>query len=216
MGRKIFVSYKHSDASVQPLNNYYSGTARDYVDYLINKTLNTDIYKGEGNENLSEFKNNTIATHLKKKIHDSSVTIVLISPNMKNRHTPESDQWIPWEIAYSLKEITRSDQTSQTNGVLAVVLPDTGGCYNYFIEPLSCGCTLYKTNILFSILKENMFNSMNLQNGQCNSCTSYSGDSSYISLVKWCDFINDKEKYINKATEIRDKKGHYNITKEIR
>lgn len=216
MGRKIFVSYKHSDASVQPLNNYYSGTARDYVDYLINNILSTEIYKGEGSEDLSQFKDSTIVTHLKNKIYDSSVTIVLISPNMKNSYTPESDQWIPWEISYSLKEITKSDQTSQTNGILAVILPDSNGCYNYFIERQLCGCILYKTTTLFQILGDNMFNSKNLQTSNCNSCDSYSGDNSYIHSIKWSDFIDNKELHLTKAEKIRGAKALYNITKEIR
>ncbi len=55
MGRKIFVSYKHSDSSVQYLSGY-GKTARAYVDHLIENGLDDEIYKGEGNEDLTEFK----------------------------------------------------------------------------------------------------------------------------------------------------------------
>jgi hypothetical protein len=72
MGRKVFVSYKHGDNSVQ------GGTARDYVDYLSENTLKNDVYKGEYNEDLSAFKDDTIKNRLKDKIHDSSVTLVLV------------------------------------------------------------------------------------------------------------------------------------------
>lgn len=65
MGRKIFVSYKHSDNQVWP--NDYGDTARSYVDYLIKNLLEDEIYKSEGNEDLSEFKDGSIKTHLKKK-----------------------------------------------------------------------------------------------------------------------------------------------------
>ena len=91
MGKKIFVSYKHGDTNIAKIPGYYH-SARGYVDYLIDKKLNDEIYKGEGNEDLSEFKDETIRTRLKEKIHDSSITIVLISPNMKEASTLEKDQ----------------------------------------------------------------------------------------------------------------------------
>ncbi|KAF3984286.1 MAG: hypothetical protein HFP81_02870 [Methylococcales symbiont of Hymedesmia sp. n. MRB-2018] len=215
MGRKVFVSYKHSDDSVKNLTGYYNNTARDYVDYLADKTLKDDVYKGEGDEDLSDFKDDTIKNRLKDKIHDSSVTLVLISPNMKDSYKQESDQWIPWEISYSLKEITRNDQTSHTNGVLAVVLPDYNGSYSYFIESKSCECTLFKTDTLFQILDNNMFNKKEKQSSNCNSCNSYSGESSYIASVKWCDFISNKDSYLDRTVSIRDDRKSYNIIKEV-
>ena len=136
MARKIFVSYKHSDNSVKSLNG--QGTARAYVDKLIELFEDDEIYKGEGNEDLSDFKDETIAGHLKDKIYDSSLTLVLISPQMKEGYQKESDQWIPWEVAYSLKEITRSDRTSRTNAILAVVLPDWNSSYSYYLEENTC------------------------------------------------------------------------------
>lgn len=49
-------------------------------------------------------------------MYDTSVTIVILSPNMKE------SKWIDWEIEYCLKDITRKDRTSHTNGVVAVIM----------------------------------------------------------------------------------------------
>lgn len=224
MGRKIFISYKYGDTSVQHLNRngYWDITkVRDYVDELQEKLSSTDhLNKGElDGEDLSQFKDETIASKLRDKIYDSSVTIVLISPEMKDSRLPENDQWIPWEVSYSLKEITRSDRTSRTNGVLAVVLPDSNGEYDYMLEAKSCcpsGCTLWHTNKLFSILKNNMFNKkVKVRNETAKCETAYKGYPSYIHMVRWSDFIANIDGYVSLAIYIRDNIEDYDIHKTV-
>lgn len=220
MGRKVFVSYKHKDNNVQSLIGY-GNTARAYVDYLVANRLNDEVYKGEGDEDLSQFKDETIKTRLKNKIHDSSITLVLISPNMKTPYSPESEQWIPWEISYSLKEITRSDRMSHTNAILAVVLPDFYGSYTYFIDESCsyCKSRQLQVNKLFQILRDNMFNKTGkeLSEDSCSYCNSnfYRGSSSYIESVKWKDFISNKDYYLYNSANIREDRKSYEIVKEV-
>lgn len=222
MGRKIFISYKYGDTSVQHLDrNGIWGTTkvRDYVDELQSKLSITDhLNKGElDGEDLSQFKDETIASKLRDKIYDSSLTIVLISPQMKDYGILEEDQWIPWEISYSLKEVRRKDRTSRTNGVLAIVLPDKNGQYEYMLEPKKCcpgGCTLWHTNSLFTILRNNMFNKkVKERDVMCQCDTVYKGYSSYIHMIRWQEFITNIDKYIELAINIRDSKDDYNIQK---
>ena len=142
---KIFISYKYRDKYVrqnpdynlthwltdQDNGNYL--TARDYVNHLTEVILTDHQNKAEkDNEDLSFLSEETIQRKLYDRIYDSTLTIVLISKHMKNNRD-ESLQWIPREISYSIKEKTRDDRTSYTNGILAVALPDEMNSYNYAV-----------------------------------------------------------------------------------
>lgn len=156
MGKAIFVSYKYSDSKVFQLPDVIEiTTARHYVDKIAGLLEKEDyLYKGEDDgESMASLKDSTIASKLGDKIFRSSVTIVLISKGMKTSGVSDKDQWIPWEISYSLKEQSREGGNSKTNAVLAVVLPDEFGSYGYYIteNPL-CSSITYHTNTLFEIL----------------------------------------------------------------
>lgn len=233
MGKKIFVSYKYSDAQVQDLDLYevvertkqkITTTARHYVDKLEGILEKGDnIFKGEDDgEDMSTLEDSTITSKLGDKIFDSSVTIVLISKGMKEAYNTEKDQWIPWEISYSLKEQSREGGRSKTNAVLAVVLPDQLGKYDYFIADNTCPhckCRTLKTDFLFQILRDNMFNIKNPVFTNCDNhigSKPYQGYSSFIHSVKWHDFSNNPSKYIDIATDIRAKINEYDITKDVK
>lgn len=101
MGRKIFISYKYWDDDVYPVPRFsdYHPKVRDYVSWLEDKFQNRTehYYKGESdNEDLSMYSENYIWDKLKDKMYDSSLTIILISPNMKEPNKWEKSQWIPW------------------------------------------------------------------------------------------------------------------------
>jgi hypothetical protein len=224
MGKKIFVTYKYSDNDVLSLSPYSHTTVRDYVDKLQALIDKEDhINKGEEDgTDLSDFKDETIASQLRDKIYDSSITIIVISKGMKSSWEPEEDQWIPWEISYSLRSRTREGRTSKPNALLAVVLPDRNGRYDYYMSEDSCPychCTTYLTHTYFRIIRANMFN---VKKPAFNGCTNhpagnrvYTGYFSYIYSVKWPAFAQDLNRYLSIAVEINSNIDDYEISKEV-
>ncbi|MBQ9267370.1 MAG: TIR domain-containing protein [Clostridia bacterium] len=228
MGHKIFVSYKYADDSVKNLNYFENSTVRDYVDKLEDKIDNSNhIFKGESDgEDLSNLSNDEIWEKLKDRIYDSTLTIVFISPKMKDNSKSDREQWIPWEISYSLKEVKRRNEagqsvTSKTNAMIAVVLPDVNNSYNYYLEEHVCcwpPCRTHHTDKLFKILRENKFNKKNPTQIKCQNDSDkkiYSGECSYIKAVKWGDFIDNIDKYIDEAYERQNNIEDYDICKEL-
>lgn len=227
MGKKIFVSYKYSDNLVLNLEDGIDSKVRDYVDVFEQKMDGEDdIYKGESDgDDLSELNEDTIWEKLKDRIYDSSVTIVFISPGMRNNNIEDKEQWIPWEVSYSLKETFRRNKkgdsvTSHSNAMIAVVLPDINGSYAYYLEEKNCcegGCTMHHTNKLFTIIKKNKFN--RIQNSKKHTCdnkdTIWSGTCSYIEAVKWSEFIDNYKYYVDRAVERQDNIEEYDIRKEV-
>ena len=227
MGRKIFISYKYADNNVYNITgSIWGSTVRNYVDKIEEVIDDSDhIYKAESEgEDLSYLSEEQIWEKLKDRIYDSTLTIVLISPNMKECLKEEKNQWIPREVSYSLKAISRKNKngdavTSSENAILAVVVPDRNNSYSYYLNYKSCcsgGCRMLQNSTIFKILANNMFNIKNPDKKECDDgSVIYYGDSSYISVVKWDDFISDMDSYINKAYEIKENIDNYNICKEI-
>lgn len=225
MGRNIFISYKYKDDKVYSMNKTKfvfigaklttiarSTIVRDYVDALQSKLKDDHINLGEKDgESLADFSDEQIASSLKQKIFQSSITIVLISKGMKTSE-PEKEQWIPWEVSYSLRTVKRADTTSRMNAILGIVLPDETGSYDwYYAENPQCNSVTHKTEQLFNMLKSNMFNIKKKTTRECNGTTIIEGESSFIKTVKWEVFTHDKNYnfYIEKAIEIRGNKDLY-------
>lgn len=188
MGHKIFVSYKYKDYDVKTMPGITQPTwPCDYVNYIKNNVLSEDdIYKGEdSDEDLSLWSEYAIWEHLKDKIYDSTLTIVLISPNMKESGRRQTSQWIPWEISFSVRETTRKNRTSHRNAVLAVILPDKSGAFDY-----------YDKSNLFPILRSNI-------------------DNGYIYVVTWDDFLRYPQVDINIAFSNKDNTPDYRIVKSL-
>lgn len=210
MGNKIFISYKYGDNSIQKLNSYSyeSSRVRDYVDIIQRQLERQGIHinKGEKDgEDLSQFKNETIRSKLAEKIFDSSVTVVLISPQMKDTYKLEKDQWIPWEISYSLRLKRRRfdgdrEQRSNRNGILLVYLPDKDGNYQY--------ADYYPQTYLFNIINKNKNNLKHYYN--------HLGlPSSYFIPCTWAQFASQMNCWIEKANQLRKHADKYDIIVNI-
>lgn len=244
---KIFISYKYGDNQVdQNLDQKYwaiekdpftgrdrrlnMATGRAYVNYLEEIIGKDNILKSEEqNESLKGKSEKQIWEILKPKVHDSSVTLIVISRGMKDSLNPENEQWMPQEIRYSLWEIDRGEKTSATNALLGVIIPDHNGRYDYIYGKSNCPhCT--KINLidknnnphLFKILKGNLFNRKSDNGKRCdgNFCNTviYDDGHSYLHLVTLEDFIKDNkyQEHIDKALKIKESGDSlYNIEKSI-
>ena len=202
MAHKTFISYKHSE----------SQTLRDNII----KKLGDDAtyYKGETSDSpdLSDLKTETIKKKLSDMMYDTSVTIVILSPNMRE------SKWIDWEIEYALKNITRKDRTSHTNGVVAVIMK-VDGSYSWFkksgVNCYGTGIVKYEMDKIYKIISANHFNS-NPPKWHCNECETYDWlNGSYITFVEEDDFLAEPSKYIDNAYDKseNDAKG-YKLHKE--
>jgi hypothetical protein len=184
------------------------------VDLLQNKIGEEHINLGEKDgESMDDFLDGEIETELKKRIRQCSVTIVLISKGMGLSNKTQKEQWIPWEISYSLSIIPTGGNTKQMNAVLGVVLPDELGTYDwYYTHNPNCSSITHHTNLLFKILSSNMFNLLKKETRECNgTIINISDEPSFIKTVKWNDFMNGDNYnfYIDKAVGIKDNKDDY-------
>lgn len=228
---KVFVSYKHRDGQVLQIPGatvpeYGITTARNYVDILDTLLTNAGhICKAEeSGEDLSELTEETIAAKLADRLYDSTVTVVFISKGMHEVGKSEREQWIPWEVSYSLHENTRGGRTSATNAMIAVVLPDENGSYDYFVTSHNCfwcNSRTWHTDRIFKILGQNMFNRnepklTNCTNPSCGKTNIHTGnDHSYIHPVKWSDFKTDVDGHITLSLERQGSLDDYDLKKEL-
>lgn len=201
MAYKTFISYKYSEA-------------KDLRDRIV-KALGDDAkyYQGETSEspNMSDKTTDYIKNKLKDMIYSTSVTIVVVSPDIK------LSNWIDWEIEYSLKQIKRNDRTSGTNGVLGVVMKYNGD-YSWLRPSVENpdGHNAIHTNdeYLYEIIHKNRFNQDPLEY-TCDVCKNVDAlTGSYISLINEESFLENPNKYINNAYDKSKNTSNYLLTRK--
>ena len=201
MARKTFISYKYSEAT-------------ELRDEIIKKLgEDAQFYQGEtaDSPDMTGSSVEKIKDTLKNMIFGTSVTIVIVSPQMKDSN------WISWEIEYSLKEITREDKTSRTNGIVGVIIKHNGN-YDWLISYTQYNDGCRSRNIssykLYSIINNNRFN-LNTENKySCPNCKTFNQlNGSYISLIDQDSFLENPNYYIENAFEKSQSICNYDITK---
>ena len=186
MSHKTFISYKYSEAS-QLRDDIIDALGDDATDYKGETTDSPD---------LTDTSTENIKKNLKDMMYDTSVTIVILSPNMKESN------WIDWEIEYCLKSISRKGRTSHTNGVVGVI-QKVDGNYDWLQYTVTREDghvnTRYHADKLFDIINKNRYN-QNPVVYACEKCKSYDYlNGSYIAFVTEEDFLANPQKYIDNA-----------------
>lgn len=201
MARKTFILYKYSEA-------------RSLRDRII-EALGDDAtyYQGEtaDSPDLTDTSTENIKKNLKEMMFGTSVTIVAVSPNIK------ASKWIEWEIEYSLKEITRADRVSRTNGVVGVIMEIDGG-YDWIITRKTgddgCITRTLDGSMLYKIINKNRYNRRGDAKYSCSVCKTFNQlQGSYISLVEEDVFLRNPNKYIENAYEKSQNLDSFDISK---
>ena len=186
MAHKTFISYKYSES--QQLRDKIIEALGDDATY----------YKGETSDSpdLTDTTTENIKKNLRDMMYDTSVTIVILSPNMKK------SKWIDWEIEYCLEKNPRKGRTSQTNGLVAVI-SKVYGSYSWlkYITTNEDGCEVsnYYEDKLFDIINNNRFN-QDPKVYCCDKCKCVNAlTGSYVAFVEEDEFLRNPSFYINNA-----------------
>ena len=201
MAKKTFISYKYDEA--QKLRNKILEKLGD----------DSRFYQGETSDSpdLSDASTERIKEYLKNMIFSTSVTILIVSPKMKQ------SKWIDWEIEYALHEYKRRDKTSHSNGIVGVIMKVNGSydwlkIYGYNIHGTST--VQYRNEYLYPIILGNRYNSIPAKK-HCDDCDTYDFmDGSYITLVDEDEFLNNPNYYIDNAHNKSKQLSNYKLQKE--
>ena len=196
MARKVFISFRYSDGHI-------------YKDVLVSKFNDSDdIINCSEAVDRSKMSEETIKKYLYEKLKNTSVTIVLLTPqaiNHQKNYFGNIDDWIYDEIRYSLED----RENNRSNGLIAVYTPEA----EEFLLEKHDGYTTIKD--FENLTRKNMFN-IKTRYKHCTTPDRYDTDfDHYCSLVSWSDFIAKPNYYIDKAIYKRENKEQYDLTVRI-
>lgn len=195
MAKKVFISFRFSDG--EKLKS-------DLVEKLEKQDLIVDKSESKDRSGMTE---ETIKKYLYEKLADSSITIVLLTPNAitYNKNHSVIDDWLYDELKYSLDDRAGN----KTNGVIAIY---TEEAKNKLIND-SDGTKAIK--YFENLVRKNMFNVKAKYKKSQETDSWDSNYDHYISLISLNDFLSNPKKYIEIAIEKRDNIDKYDICKRM-
>ncbi|KAJ82224.1 TIR domain-containing protein [Enterococcus faecalis] len=206
MATKVFISFRFSDG-------------KELKDELIELfDSSTEVINRSEDVDRSEMSEDTIQEYLYEKLKNTSVTIVILTPeavDYRKNLWGGYDDWLYDELRYSLEDRI----SNRTNGVIALytddseslILKSSSHTCNKCNETRTCRTLTNFDNLA----RKNMLNVK--EKYKANKCDNLYDDDkdSYISLVHFDDFKKDYEKYINSAKEKRDRKEEFRLVKRM-
>ena len=206
MATKVFISFRFSDGK----------EIKDELVDLFDES--TEVINRSEDVDRSQMSEDTIQEYLYEKLKDTSVTIVLLTPDAVSYRKDwigNYDDWLYDELRYSLED----RKNNRTNGVVAVytddakdrILESSSHYCSYCQQTKSCRTLKYFDNLA----RKNMLNiKPKFKKNPCNDLYSDEYDS-YISLVSLEVFKKDYKKYIDNAKEKRDRLEEFEIKKRM-
>jgi len=178
MGRKCFISCKTEDFGYKK---------------IILDDLNIDMIDKSLHDAIDSEDEDCIMRKIREDyLSDSTVTIHLIGSYSQDDLGWEEQKYIKRELQASLYH----GVNNTINGILGIVLPSMySKIYTGSVNCLGCGKThRYITLNSSTTISEFAYNYF-IPNGKC----SHPDDDRYCVLVKWEDFVESPEKYIEEA-----------------
>lgn len=206
MATKVFISFRFSDGK----------EIKDELVDLFDES--TEVINRSEDVDRSQMSEDTIQEYLYEKLKDTSVTIVLLTPeavSYRKNWIGNYDDWLYDELRYSLED----RKNNRTNGVVAVytddvkdmILESSSHYCSHCQETKSCRTLKFFDNLA----RKNMLNiKQSYKKNPCNDLYDDSHDS-YISLVSLEEFKQDHTKYIDNAKDKRDRLHEFNIYKRM-
>ena len=206
MSTKVFISFRFSDGK----------ELKDELIELLDSS--TEVINRSENVDRSNMSDDTIQEYLYNKLKDTSVTIVILTPeaiNYKKDLRGNYDDWLYDEVRYSLEDRANN----RTNGIIALYTDDSESLLikNSTHTCNQCNETRYCRTLqnFDNLVRKNMLNVKKIyKEDACDNLYDDDKDS-YISLVHIDQFKKDYVKYINSAKEKRNRKEEFDLRKRI-